>query len=104
MSNVVTPQAPTKPSAKAGPAPMVVPARSRRKPITRDRLTAILMVLPSIIAVALFVYGFIAWKRVGVPHDWRGIGVMNEVGRYASPLRTSSACATTSGSLATIAS
>ncbi|MBE2266703.1 MAG: sugar ABC transporter permease [Anaerolinea sp.] len=29
--------------------------------INRDRLTAVLMLLPSIVLVALFVYGFIAW-------------------------------------------
>ncbi|MEA2572873.1 MAG: glucose/mannose transport system permease protein, partial [Chloroflexia bacterium] len=85
MTNVVTPQAPTRPSAKAEPAPMVVPARSRRKPMSRDRLTAILMVLPSIVAVGLFVYGFIAWNGWASLTNWRGIGVMNQVGPVRFP-------------------
>ena len=85
MTNVVTPQAPTQPSAKAEPAPMVVPARTRRKPLSRDRLTAILMLLPSMIAVGLFVYGFIAWNGWASLTNWRGIGVMNQVGPVRFP-------------------
>ncbi len=85
MSNVVTPQAPTRPSTKTEPAPMVVPARSRRKPASRDRLVAILMVLPSFVAIALFVYGFIAWNGWASLTDWRGLGKMNQVGPVRFP-------------------
>lgn len=41
---------------------VVVPRAARkRRWLTRDRLTGILMVAPSVIAVAVFVYGFIGW-------------------------------------------
>lgn len=33
----------------------------RRRWLTRDRLTALLMITPSVIAIAIFVYGFIGW-------------------------------------------
>ena len=36
-------------------------ATRRSRWITGDRLTAVLMILPSIVAIAVFVYGFIAW-------------------------------------------
>jgi len=83
-SNIVTPQAPTQPSAKVGPAPMVIPQRTRR-PMSRDRLTAILMLLPSILAIALFVYGFIAWNGWASLTNWRGLGTMNQVGPIRFP-------------------
>lgn len=85
MSNIVTPQAPTQPSAKAEAAPMVIPARAKRRPVSRDRLIAILMITPSIIAVALFVYGFIAWNGWASLTNWRGLGVMNQVGPIRFP-------------------
>jgi glucose/mannose transport system permease protein len=84
-SSTATPQAPAQPSAKAEPAPMVVPARSGRKPISRDRWTAILMVMPSIIAIALFVYGFIAWNGWASLTNWRGLGTMNQFGPIRFP-------------------
>jgi len=83
-SNIVTPQAPTQPSAQAGPAPMVIPQRTRRN-LTPDRLTAILMLLPSILAIALFVYGFIAWNGWASLTNWRGLGTMNQVGPIRFP-------------------
>ncbi|MFN8512909.1 MAG: sugar ABC transporter permease [Thermomicrobiales bacterium] len=36
-------------------------AARRRRWLTGDRLTAVLMILPSIVAIAVFVYGFIGW-------------------------------------------
>jgi glucose/mannose transport system permease protein len=83
-SNIVTPQAPTQPSAQPGPAPMVIPQRTRRN-LTPDRLTAILMLLPSIVAIALFVYGFIAWNGWASLTNWRGLGTMNQVGPIRFP-------------------
>ena len=84
MTNIVTPQAPTQPSAKSEPAPMVV-APARRRPLHRDRLTAILMLLPSVIAIALFVYGFIAWNGWASLTDWRGLRSMIQVGPLRFP-------------------
>lgn len=81
----VTPQAPTRPTVRTEPAPMVVPARGHRRPMSRDRLIAILMVLPSFLAIALFVYGFIAWNGWASLTNWRGIGMMNEVGPVRFP-------------------
>jgi glucose/mannose transport system permease protein len=83
-SNIVPPQAPTQPTAKPGPAPMVIPQRTRRN-LTPDRLTAILMLLPSIVAIALFVYGFIAWNGWASLTNWRGLGTMNQVGPIRFP-------------------
>ena len=73
MSNVVTPQAPARPSAKGEPVQAVIAAPARRKPASRDQLVAVLMVTPSIVAIALFVYGFIAWNGwASVPRPvWR---------------------------------
>src|SRR5689334_1280965 len=84
-SNTAIPQAPTQPSAKAEPAPMVIPARSGRRPLSGDRLAALLMILPSIIAIALFVYGFIAWNGWASLTNWRGLGSMNQVGPIRFP-------------------
>lgn len=36
-------------------------ATRRRRPLDRDRLVAILMIAPSVVAIAIFVYGFIGW-------------------------------------------
>src|SRR5437588_817529 len=85
MSNIVTPQAPTRPSAREEPAPMVVAARAGRKPVSRDRLTAMLMLLPSIVAIALFVYGFIALNAWSALTNWRGLPPMNRFGPIAFP-------------------
>jgi glucose/mannose transport system permease protein len=63
---------------------MVIPQRTRR-PMSRDRLTAILMLLPSILAIALFVYGFIAWNGWASLTNWRGLGTMNQVGPIRFP-------------------
>jgi glucose/mannose transport system permease protein len=64
---------------------MVIPARSGRKPVSGDRWAAILMVLPSVIAIALFVYGFIAWNGWASLTNWRGLGNMNQVGPIRFP-------------------
>jgi glucose/mannose transport system permease protein len=63
---------------------MVIPQRTRRN-LTPDRLTAILMLLPSIVAIALFVYGFIAWNGWASLTNWRGLGTMNQVGPIRFP-------------------
>ena len=34
---------------------------ARKSKLSRDHLTAIIMVIPSLVAIAVFVYGFIAW-------------------------------------------
>ncbi|HKP53177.1 MAG TPA: sugar ABC transporter permease [Chloroflexia bacterium] len=73
MSDIVASQAPA------------VLVRSRRRPMSRDRLTAILMILPSIIAVILFVYGFIAWNGWASLTDWRGLSEMKQIGPVRFP-------------------
>src|SRR6266487_4047913 len=85
MSNVVTPQAPTRPSAREGPASMAVAAPARRKPVSRDRLVAILMVTPSILAIAIFVYSFIALNAWSALTNWRGLAPMNRFGPISFP-------------------
>jgi glucose/mannose transport system permease protein len=44
------------------------------KRINRDRLTAFLMILPSIILLAIFVYGFIGQTIYSSMTDWEGLG------------------------------
>jgi glucose/mannose transport system permease protein len=54
-----------------------VPVRAasprHRRRINRDQLLAILVVLPSIIATAIFVYGFIAWSLRVSMSNWIGL-------------------------------
>jgi glucose/mannose transport system permease protein len=66
----------------------IAAARSahRARWLTRDRLTAILMIMPSVIAIAIFVYGFIAWtgyvsltKWAGILPDYTFVGFKNYV-------------------------
>ena len=64
---------------------MVVAAKGARKPISRDRVTAMLMLLPSFLAILLFVYGFIAWNAWASLTSWRGLGVMPQVGPIRFP-------------------
>lgn len=47
--------------------------------INRDRLTAILMLLPSIILLAIFVYGFIGRTAYDSLTDWEGVGENQEI-------------------------
>lgn len=78
MSDTVTSQA----APRAGAIDMT---RSVRKPVSRDRWTAILMLLPSVIAIALFVYGFIAWNAWASLTGWKGLGIMPQVGPVRFP-------------------
>lgn len=54
-----------------------VPARATRprtrRYVNRDQLLAILVVLPSILATAIFVYGFIAWSLRVSLSNWTGL-------------------------------
>jgi glucose/mannose transport system permease protein len=56
--------------AKTIPSP-----QAERRPgwINRDRITAMLMIAPSILAIAIFVYGFIAWTGFVSLTAWNGI-------------------------------
>lgn len=65
--------------------PMVIAGAAKRKPVSRDRLIAIFMVVPSIIAIALFVYGFIAWNIWASLTEWTGIAALNQVGPIRFP-------------------
>lgn len=51
-------------------------ARLARRPayrLTRDRLVALGVLAPSVVAIAVFVYGFIAWSAYISVTDWSGI-------------------------------
>jgi glucose/mannose transport system permease protein len=59
-------------------------AARRTRWLTPDRLTAILMISPSVIAIAIFVYGFIGWtgyvsltKWSGITPDYTIVGLKN---------------------------
>ena len=64
---------------------MVVAEKGARKPVSRDRATAILMLMPSVLAIFLFVYGFIAWNGWASLTSWRGLGMMPQVGPIRFP-------------------
>jgi glucose/mannose transport system permease protein len=58
----------------------------------KDRLFGFLLVLPSIIAVGIFVYGFIAWSLRVSLSDWKGLtpdytfaGLKNYLNLFADP-------------------
>jgi glucose/mannose transport system permease protein len=48
----------------------ITQAKRRRRWLNRDRLTAILLLSPSVIAIAIFVYGFIAWSGYVSLSNW----------------------------------
>jgi glucose/mannose transport system permease protein len=58
----------SKPGERVATAPL-----RRHRPWTLDRVAPILMIAPSVIAIAIFVYGFIAWTGVVSLSQWRGI-------------------------------
>lgn len=86
MSNIVTPQAPARQTAKEGPEAMVVPATARRRPIKRDNLIAILMLVPSVVLIAIFVYFFIAWNTWSSLTDWSFSTQLQSIGPLNWPL------------------
>ncbi len=51
----------------------VARATRRKRWLTQDRLTAILMLAPSVIAIAVFVYGFIGWTGYVSLSAWNQI-------------------------------
>jgi glucose/mannose transport system permease protein len=53
-------------------------ARLTVKSINRDRLVAILMLTPSIILLAIFVYGFIGKTAYDSMTDWKGVAIEQE--------------------------
>ena len=60
--------------------------------IDKDRLIGILLVSPSIIAVAIFIYGFIGWSgRVslsawkGLNPDYTWVGLKNYINLFSDP-------------------
>jgi len=71
----------------------------RRQWLTRDRQMALLMIAPSVIAIAVFVYGFIGWtgyisltKWTGITPDYTFVGLQNyrdifNIGRFQTDIR-----------------
>jgi len=52
----------------------IVTSKTRRRHFwTVDRVAPIVMIAPSVIAIAIFVYGFIAWTGIVSVSRWRGI-------------------------------
>lgn len=78
---------------------LLVPAQTKKRRISPDTLTAILMLAPSVIAIAVFVYGFIAWSGFvsltawsGLKPDFTFVGIDNYIrvfttGRFQSNVR-----------------
>jgi glucose/mannose transport system permease protein len=54
-------------------SPTIAASRARRRGLDRDRLIALLMIAPSVIAVAIFVYGFIGWTGFVSLTGWEGL-------------------------------
>lgn len=54
-------------------SPVAGRPRRRRFNITRDQLIAIILVIPSIVAIAIFVYGFIGWSLRVSLSQWTGL-------------------------------
>ncbi len=64
----------------------------KRKKIDRDTIVAVLLISPSVIALAIFVYGFISWTLrvsfsswVGLNPDFTWTGLSNYTGLLADP-------------------
>ncbi|GAB4202063.1 MAG: sugar ABC transporter permease [Roseiflexaceae bacterium] len=51
----------------------VVGGKRRSRWLTSDRLTALAMIAPSVLLVAIFVYGFIAWTGYVSLSGWNGL-------------------------------
>jgi glucose/mannose transport system permease protein len=61
-------------SVKSVPATAVRhDARGRRRWITTDRVLSILLIVPSVVAIGVFVYGFIGWTAWAALTDWNNI-------------------------------
>ncbi len=58
---------------QANSGQIVVPRAARRRFWTVDRVIAVGMIVPSVIAIAIFVYGFIGWTGYVSLSKWRGI-------------------------------
>ena len=84
---MVTPQSPATAVGVAPPVATTAPAWEGRRGINRDRLAAILMLAPSLLAIAIFVYGFIAWNAWASLTDWRSLNQIQGIG----PLKFTSA-------------
>ena len=59
----------TRPAPRSAVKPTGRPAYR----LTRDRVTALLMLAPSVVAIGVFVYGFIAWTGFVSLTQWSGI-------------------------------
>ncbi|MEN9935746.1 MAG: hypothetical protein RLZZ387_2325 [Chloroflexota bacterium] len=74
-------------------------AARRARWLNRDRVTALLMIAPSVIAIAIFVYGFIGWTAFVSLTSWQGlkadftfVGIQNyltifNTGRFQTNIR-----------------
>jgi glucose/mannose transport system permease protein len=51
---------------------IIIPAQKRRR-LSADRIASLLVIAPSVIAIIIFVYGFIGWTGWVSVSKWRGI-------------------------------
>ncbi len=65
----VKPSAPLKNQSK----PLMITETKRNRPLMNDRVKAFLCLLPSIILIAIFVYGFIGWTGYVSLSNWNSL-------------------------------
>jgi glucose/mannose transport system permease protein len=53
--------------------------RGRRRRVTRDRAVSILLIVPSAVAIGVFVYGFIGWTVWAALTNWSNIAPFSQV-------------------------
>lgn len=58
---------------QAQPHEIAARAAPRARRLNRDRVIAMLMIAPSVIAIAVFVYGFIGWTALVSFTNWEGL-------------------------------
>jgi len=79
---MVTQQSPAPALGVSPPVAVAAPAWEGRRGINRDQLAAVLMILPSVIAIGIFVYGFIAWNAWASLTDWRSLNQIQGFGPF----------------------
>jgi glucose/mannose transport system permease protein len=60
-------------ASAAAPATTLAQSVRGRRRLTRDRIVSILLIVPSAVAIAMFVYGFIGWTAWASLTNWNNI-------------------------------
>ena len=67
-------------SLESAPATTLqVSVRGRRRRVTRDRIISILLIVPSAVAIGVFVYGFIGWTVWAALTNWNNLAPFTQV-------------------------